>query len=93
MELEKEKCYSRTAEFDEFKAEYFVVKGEGKSYGVGVSEMKSDGTLTEDIACDVFATLTEAEEFIVTLASHTVLSVSLREILCDYFVGKVLEIT
>ena len=86
--MEKKKVYQRTEEVEDLSVEYFVVNGSG-SYGVGICEILSDGTQVEDVVRDVFPTLALAEEFAATLANHTVLTVSLRDIVRDYFVERI----
>ncbi|MCL2837858.1 MAG: DUF6514 family protein [Oscillospiraceae bacterium] len=89
--METKKVYFRMEEVDGLNVEYFVV--EGKAFGVGICEFGPDGKVEEavvDVVYDIFPTQSCAEEFVMILANHTVLAVSLRDVLCDYFVGKML---
>ena len=87
--MQTKTTYSRTEEVENVKVEYFVTSG--KAFGIGIREIAKNGATTEDLICDIFPTQDCAEEFAVTLANHTVLAVSLRDILRDYFVGKLLQ--
>jgi len=86
--METKKVYFRMEEVEGLNVEYFVV--EGKAFGVGIYETAPEGKVDEDVVYDIFPTRSCAEEFVMTLANHTVLAVSLRDILCDHFVGKLL---
>jgi len=81
------RAYSRVEEVENVSIEYFVVEGDG--FGVGIMESLKDGRVETDIVYDIFPTLEKAENMAITLANHTVFAMSLREILCDYFIGEI----
>ena len=80
--------YNRTEMVENFEVEYFVTKND--VFGVGIRETAPGGIIIEDSVSDIFPTQTTAEEFAEILANHTVLPVSLRDILKDYFIEKLL---
>ena len=86
--MKVERVYSKTEVVEGLEVEYFVTKGD--LFGIGINETGYDGKVTEDVVYDIFLTQTSAEEFVDMLANHTVLSDSLRDILKDYFVEKML---
>ena len=86
-----EKIYCRTEIVEDLSVEYFSVKQEsGGAFGVGICETQQGEKVYEDVVHNVFSTQTDAEECVIMLANHTVLAVTLRDVLCNYFVEKLL---
>jgi len=85
------KIYSRVEPVENLSVEYFVVaKEDGGAFGVGICETQNNEKVYEDVVYDIFSTQSDAEECAVMLANHTVLAVTLRDVLCNYFVEKLL---
>jgi len=87
--MKKGTMYNRTEVVENLKVDYFVVADTG--FGIGIRETAENGDIAEDIVYDVFPTQALAEEFASTLAAHTVLPVSLRDILRDHLVEKLIS--
>ena len=86
--MQREIIYSIAEEVENLKVEYFISKGE--SFGIGIRETESNGSVFEDFVDDIFHTQELAEEFVSNFAARQVLVESLRDILRDHFVGKLL---